>query len=109
MRTRPIRKQFWFTEEEAKELKMKAIKVGLTESDVIRSLIMDYRPKEKPPKEFYYLILELRKIGININQIAKKANSIGFIDNSYYKNEIKKIDNIIESMKEKYLYDDIIE
>ena len=39
MRKRNVRKQFWFTEEEAKRLRKKASLVGLTESSLVRSLL----------------------------------------------------------------------
>ena len=38
----------------------------MCESDYLRTLINGYLPKEKPPKEFYDIINELRRIGNNI-------------------------------------------
>ena len=52
----------------------------MCESDYLRSLINDYLPKEKPPVEFFYMINEFRKIGNNVNQIAKIANQTSYID-----------------------------
>lgn len=103
MRKRNRKKQFWLSEEEERQLRLNAIKVGLSEVEYVRSLIMGYTPKELPPKELYDLILEIRKIGININQIAKKANSTNIIDVNYFKYEIGKLDNIVEHIKNEYL------
>lgn len=87
----------------SEKIKKKATLVGLTESALVRSLLDEYYPKEKPPKEFYDLITELRKIGINLNQIAHIANSINVIDKESYIINVNKILKIIELIKEKYL------
>ena len=79
MRTR-IKKQFWFTEEENRELKRKAKLCGITETAVIRILVKGFEPKEKPDSRFYNTMRELSAIGNNINQLAAKANTLGFID-----------------------------
>lgn len=104
MRKRNVRKQFWFTEEEAKRLRKKASLVGLTESSLVRSLLDEYYPKEKPPKEFYDLITELRKIGINLNQIAHIANITHFIDNNRYEANVKELRKLIKKIKEEFLF-----
>ena len=63
MRKRNRKKQFWLSFEEERQLRLNAIKVGLSESEYVRSLIMGYHPKEKPSKDFFDLMMELRKIG----------------------------------------------
>ena len=75
-----VKKQFWLTKEEAAELKRKAQCTCLTEVGVIRYLIMDYQPKQKPNERFFEAMRELSAIGNNINQLATKANSLGFVD-----------------------------
>lgn len=35
---------------------------------------------EPPPAEFFKLITEVRRVGVHLNQILKKANSIGLLD-----------------------------
>ena len=79
MRTR-IKKQFWLSEEENRELKRKAKMCGITESAVVRILLKGYEPREKPDDRFYDAMRELSAIGNNINQLAAKANTLGFID-----------------------------
>lgn len=103
MRKRKIRKQFWFTEDEANLLKKKAVLVGITESSLIRSWIRDNQLKEKPPPEFYDLINEINRIGNNINQIAHVANMTGKIDVYRHEDNIKDLKKIIKLIKEKYL------
>lgn len=103
MRKRNRKKQFWLSFEEERQLRLNAIKVGLSESEYVRSLIMGYHPKEKPPKDFFDLMMELRKIGININQIAKKVNATGKIDIGYFRYEMDKLNSIVDRMKNEYL------
>ena len=79
MRTQ-IKKQFWLSEEENRELKRKAKLCGITETAVIRILVKGFEPKEKPDSRFYDAMCELSAIGNNINQLAAKANTLGFID-----------------------------
>ncbi len=75
-----IKKQFWLSPEDAKELKRKAELAGLTETAVIRILIKGYEPREKPDRRFYDAMRNLSAIGNNINQLAAKANTLGFVD-----------------------------
>ena len=75
-----IKKQFWLSEKDAAELKRKAKKCGLTETAVIRQLLRDYEPREKPDERFYEAMREMYAIGNSLNQLARKAHSLGFID-----------------------------
>ena len=50
---RRIKKQFWLSPQDARELKRKAKLCGITETAVIRILLHGYEPKEKPDARFY--------------------------------------------------------
>lgn len=103
MRKRTVLKQVWLSREEHTRLRLKAINVGLSESSLIRCLINDFEPKEKPPPEFYEFINEINRIGTNINQIAHVANMTEKIDVYRYEDNIKDLKKIIKLIKEKYL------
>ena len=77
---RRIKKQFWLSPQDARELKRKAKLCGITETAVIRILLHGYEPKEKPDAQFYEVMRELSAIGNNIHQLAAKANALNFID-----------------------------
>lgn len=77
---RTIKKQFWFSDEESKMLKDKARMVCLSEASLIRLLVEGFKPKEKPDERFYEMMKQLSIIGNNINQLAVKANALGFVD-----------------------------
>lgn len=82
-----IKKQFWLSPQEAKELKRKAELAGLTETAVVRLLIRGYDPREKPDGRFYEAMRNLSAIGNNINQLAMKAHTLGFVDALMLKEE----------------------
>ena len=82
-----IKKQFWLSPKDAEELKRKVELAGLTETAVVRLLIRGYEPREKPDGRFYEAMRNLSAIGNNINQLAIKANALGFVDSQMLKNE----------------------
>jgi hypothetical protein len=103
LRTRDIKRQFWLNEEENKKLKENAKKVGLTESSYVRNLINGYKPKEQPNELFYEMLKQLKGIGINLNQIAKKANALDFIDVPHYERTCRKLNEFIEKIKKEFM------
>ncbi len=96
-RTRP--KRFDLSELEEKTLKAKALSTGRKQCDIVRELIMGYEPAEAPGDKFYDAIEEIRKIGININQIAYMANATGIVDVAYFKEEADKLDSLLLDVK----------
>ena len=63
MKRRTVKKQFWFSRDEAQDLQKKAKKTCLTEAALVRLLVRG-----------------LSSIGNNINQLAAQANSLSFVD-----------------------------
>ena len=85
MRTRSIKKQVWLNSRENELLKKKCLKAGLSESAFFRHVINDTQIKEKPDENFYKILNDLRGIAININQLARVANTYQYVDdNKYY-------------------------
>ena len=103
MNKRKIKKQFWFNSEEERRIKKLAKETKLTEADVIRNLIMETELKEKPDDEFYKVMKVLYGIGNNLNQLTRRANINGFIDELEYKKEKMKLDQFIDDIYKKYL------
>ena len=79
-RKRDIPIRVWLSKTENAELYRKAKITGLPKSTVIRMLLNNYEPKEKPDARFYDTMRELSAIGNNINQLVIKANALGFVD-----------------------------
>ena len=83
-------KHIRLSKEELNELRRKAQASCLNESALIRHLIMGFTPKEKPDDRFYDVMRELSAIGNNINQLAAKANTLGFVDAPQLKKEAER-------------------
>lgn len=85
MRTRSIKKQVWLNSRENELLKKKCMKAGLSESSFFRLVINDTQIKEKPDENFYKILNDLRGVAVNINQLARVANTYQYVDdNKYY-------------------------
>lgn len=104
MRERNIEFHLRLNDIENDKLEELAMQSKLSKSDIIRKLILENEIKEKPDKEFYKVMNELSKIGINLNQIATKVNSTNEFDIEYYKEQVNEIKNFTSLIKEKYLY-----
>lgn len=66
---RGIKKQFWFNRDEAQELQRKAKKTCLSEAALVRLLLRDYEPKEKPDERFYDAMQTISEFGNQIQQL----------------------------------------
>lgn len=103
MRERTIKQQIWLNQQEKNLLKEKAKKVGLTESEFLRSCIKGYKIKEQPTEEIKDFQRDITGIANNINQIARIANSSRYISNKdldYVQNKV--IDFILKFEKKVY-------
>ncbi len=98
-----IKKQFWLSEKENKELIRKAKLSGLTQTAVIRILLTGYEPRERPDDRFYKTMGQMSSISNNLNQIAVKANKLGFIDVPMLKEEIYKLNKFQLQVESTYL------
>ena len=103
MRKRDIGWMLWLNDEEIKKLKNDSKKAGLSQSAYVRNLINGYKPKEQPSDEIFEMLKQLRGIGVNLNQIARKANALGFVDAPYYKRNASKLDNFIEKFENEFM------
>lgn len=90
MSKRNIEKHILMNKAEAQDLQKKAKRACLSEGGLIRLLLKGYEPREKPDERFYDVMRELSAIGNNINQLAAKAYTLGFIDVPMLKNEANR-------------------
>ena len=74
---------------------------GYNRSVYIRSLLLGYVPQYKPTEDFYEMIVQLRRIGTNLNQIALVANRTGSIDILRYKKDIENLNQSILEIRKK--------
>lgn len=103
MRRKTIKKNFWFSYEEDKQLKYLSSILNLSESNTIRKLLYETQVKECPPKEFYDAIDKINKIGININQLVRIANSTGSIYEEKLNQEFNELEKLKNNIYDKYI------
>lgn len=98
-RTRNRRFLVSLTEKEMENLMKKVKKTGLTRDAYIRQLLSGTQPKELPSPDYYEVLKVLRQISINMNQIAAKANTIGFINAEAYWENSRRMQEVISEIK----------
>ena len=101
MRKRQIIKNFRIDPSENKMLKQKAKESNSSEADFLRNCILNKNTDYVLRKEILDILYELRKIGVNINQIAHIANSTNQIMENKYETNYKELMTIIEELREK--------
>ena len=79
-RKREIDFHVYLNEEENQILENLCSRLRVNRSVLIRALILGKRLVEAPPVDYKQFIIELRRVGRNLNQLTAKANAIGFID-----------------------------
>ncbi len=90
MRKRNIRFNLELNEKEKDRLVLLANRSGVSKSTLLRCMILGYRLCEKPDPEFYTVQKELSAIGNRVNQLAVKANALGFIDAPMLDEEVRR-------------------
>lgn len=103
MRKRNVQILFRLTEEEAEYLCSLADRSGHSRQALLQSMVMGYRLCEKPDPEFYKIMRELSAIGNRINQLAAKANALGFVDTPMLNEEARKWHEFQIDIRKKYL------
>ena len=100
MKTRQV--NFRLSPEQELLLRTKSFNLGIPTSEFLRGAIEGFVPNVKYNQELLHINYELRKIGININQIAKVANQTGYINSNYLINYKKQLDQVISKISKLY-------
>ena len=103
MRRKTIKKNFWFSYDEDRQLKYLSSILNLSESNTIRKLLYETQVKECPPKEFYDAIDKINKIGVNINQLVRIANSTGSIYEEQLNQQFNELEKLKNNIYSKYI------
>ena len=91
----------WLTDDELTKLKADAEKCGLSVQSYLRLLLLKIQPKERPPRDFLKVLKALQQIGNNLNAIAAKANTIGFVDSDAYWENVRELQRVVGALMEK--------
>ena len=97
-RNNPI--QIYLDDDELKRLDEWSTACKKTRSNYIRDLIDGYQPVEFPPADYVEVLSELKRIGFNMNQIASKAHSLGFVDEPEYRRNVNRLWRVVATFAE---------
>ena len=97
-RNNPI--QIYLDDDELKRLDEWSNACKKSRSNYIRDLIDGYQPVEFPPADYVEVLSELKRIGFNMNQIASKAHSLGFVDEPEYRRNVNRLWRVVATFAE---------
>lgn len=103
---RNIIRQFRFNKEENETLKRKAEICCLSDSALVRLLVLGFQPKPKPDKEFYNALRYLSSMSNSLHQLSAKANALNFIDIPKLNKAIDSVEKLKADLYEKYITPD---
>lgn len=63
------------SEEELARLRKLVADSGWSQEAYLRALVEGVVPAPRPPPDYRAMALELRRIGVNLNQLARRANA----------------------------------
>lgn len=92
-------KHIYYAEDEWKVIEEKAEMSNLNTSEYIRQSSLNGFVLVKDIKQFNDVYFELNKIGTNINQVAKLANTVGNVHQS----DIVKLEEYFEKLFEMFM------
>ena len=98
MRKRNKEIHLHLSDEEYIYLRQQSEKTGLSRQSYLLALLKKTPIKEQPSADFLAILKALEKIGDNINQIAAKANTLGFIDRVQYRKDSEKLEKVIAEL-----------
>ena len=79
------------SDDELKRLDEWSAAAKMSRSKYVRQLVAGFQPVEFPPIEYEKIISELEHIGNNMNQLAAKAHTLGFIDEPEYRQNANRV------------------
>ena len=83
---------------ELKRLDEWSAAANMSRSNYIRQLIAGFQPVAFPPVEYRQVIDELQHIVINMNHLATKAHSLGFIDEPEYRRNATRVWRVVAEL-----------
>ena len=86
------------SDDEDNLLREKATKCGLSRQSYLRSLLKHTPIKEQPSADYLAILKALERIGDNMNQIAAKANTLGYVDKVLYRKEADNLEKVIAEL-----------
>ena len=106
MRKRNCRVVVYFSKDELDALTKKVRKSHLSREGFIRAALADKEIKDGPTADVPVLIQEVRRVGSNLNQILKRANSIGLLDVPQLRKDVAALRTVEKLIVDSYTMPD---
>ena len=100
MNNRTIEIKVRLNQKEADVLNERVKKSRLSREAYLRHLINGLMPQDAPPPDYYAMMKELYRIGNNLNQIARKAQTLNMIDVPLYKKVVGEFETTVKKITE---------
>ena len=97
---RYIKYGLWLSEEENQELQKICDRTGMSRATVLRRMIMSNPIRERPNVDFLRLTDEINQIGVNFNQLVRKANATGVASESDLREAKRTYQRVLSLMRE---------
>ena len=81
-------------DEELAKLKSDVEKSGWSREKYLRALIMNSPLRAKPQLELVQMLKQIQQLNNNMNQIARKAHSLNFIDTAAYRENAANLEDL---------------
>ena len=94
--------KFYLNDEEYQKLCENAATFGRDKSKYLRLVIQWIAPIEPPSVEVKEFTRELRRLGVSMNQIAAKANSLGYVDELEYRRCADEVMKLCGKIQKEY-------
>jgi ACT domain-containing protein len=95
MQNRTIEIKCRLNHKEADTLNNRVKKSGLSRENYLRQIINGLVPTEAPPPDYFAMMKELHYIGVNLNQIARKAHALNVLDVKRYDDDIAMLNSAV--------------
>ena len=95
MQNRTIEIKCRLNQKEADTLFNRVKRSGLPREVYLRQLINGLIPTDAPPPDYHAMMKELHYIGVNLNQVAKKAHMLNVLDTKRYDENVALLNKAV--------------
>ena len=100
MRTRNIDIHIMLNHEEGQRFDKLCKRTGLSRAGLIRKMVLNCPIQERPNADFLSLTDAIDRIGVNFNQLVRKANTTGIASNGDLKEAKRTYQQVLRLMLE---------
>lgn len=100
MRKRTVDIHIMLSQEEGAQFDELCKRTGLTRAGLIRKMVLNCPIRERPNADFLALTDVIDRIGVNFNQLVRKANTTGNVSNSDLKEATRTYQQVLRLMRE---------